>query len=617
MKPVVLLPLLLSIPLLAQPVEWDSTGNSLLSGAYRFREIIWRPSPLDANQLAEATGTYGTITFDGFGNYVIDAKQFSSLTNQSSDVDLPGTYAISSSGLGFIRRPNQNGGHIQGTVSNGVFIGSSTEHETNNLFIAARVGATAVTTATFNQSYTLAYTDVRVPNLSQTRDVLFEVKGDGVGGLGILNLAGRIAAGFGTTNQNILASTYSFSGGVGVMSFNASAGENTLISGSKEVYVSPDGAFLFGGSTTGWDMFAGVRTPTITVPPTAFDYLYYQAGLEVERADTRTAFTLDSFYGSFTPRGNVLIGHQRILLASNTVPFNFTYSDDVILDGDGIQTDFSGYRHILTADGRFRVGIGETSFLGINIAVKAPQLSGSGVFLNPVGVVNAAGFTPFTVGISPGEVVTLFGTGIAETVAVDSTFPLTLNGLEVRMNGGIAPIYKTSPGEVSVVVPYDVRAVGDGSVAEIQVFRNGVASNRVTAYLNNDTPALFTQTSSGVGYAAALHANYSLITPQNPARPGEIVLLFLSGLGPTVPPVVAGTPGPVDPLSVTPQKAVVKIATIEAIVEYSGLAPFLGGLYQLNVKIPLQVPAGDAYVQIEGPASITNQARLPIGPPLP
>ena len=608
-----LLPFLFAIPLLAQTVAWDSTGNNLLSGDYRFREVTWRPSLTDPNQLAEATSTYGTIHFDGSGNYTMIAKQFSSLTNQATDIAFNNTYVISLSGLGFIRRPNPSGGQIEGTVSGDVFIGSSTEKQINNLFVATRIGNSPMTTAAFTQSYTLAAMDVHLPSLGQTRDVMFAIQGNGAGALGSLNLTGQLAVDVSTTTQSILGSTYSFSGGVGLLNFNASAGASTLISGVKEMYVSPDGAFVFGGSTTGWDMFVGVRTPTAPVAATVFDYLYDQAAFEVFRPDDRSFFQLDSYYGAFTPRGSVLIGHQRVLVAPNTDPYNYTYSDVVNLAPTGILTDFQGYRYIVTSDGRFRVGVGEGGFLGINVSMKAPTLTGPGVFLNPVGVVNAAGFTPFTVGISPGEVITLFGTGIAETETVDPTFPLTLNGLQVRINGILAPIYKTSAGEVSVVVPYNI---GTDNAAEIQVFRNGVASNRVTAYRNNDTAALFTFSESGVGYAASRHADFSLITPQSPARPGEIVLLFASGLGPTSPPIVAGTPAPVNPFSVT-SSIVVKISARQAEVQYQGLAPTLGGLYQLNVKIPSETLPGDAFVEIDGPASLTVQAILPIGPPLP
>ena len=210
---------------------------------------------------------------------------------------------------------------------------------------------------------------------------------------------------------------------------------------------------------------------------------------------------------------------------------------------------------------------------------------------------------------------TLFGTGIAETVMVDPTFPLAMNGLEVRINGRQAPIYKTSPGEVSVVVPYDL---GDPKeiVAEIQVIRNGVPSNRVTTFLNRETPGLFTLNSTGVGYAGALHPDFSLVTASHPALPGEFIAFFLSGMGPVNPTVVAGTPAPVNPLSRTTTTFSPFIQRRPAPVQFSGLAPTLGGLYQFNLQIPTQSLPGDWFLEVDGPNSINSQVQIPIGSPV-
>lgn len=607
--------LLLLTPLCAQNVEWDSTGNGLLNGQFRFREVIWITDEFGSNRLSEAVALWGTITFDGSGNYTISGQVFSGSTNPTENLNLNGTYAISASGLGFIRRPIEYGGWVYGTISNGVFIGSTTEDQLNDLFIAAQAGGTPLTTATFNQNYTLAYVNLPGFNMDELRDVMFRIQGNGAGGLAVSGtetgqLSGKIAGNLNPVNQTINGSTYSFTGGIGTLNFNATAGAQILVAGSKQLYASADGAFVFGGSITGFDMFVGIRTPLGVVSPSVFDYLYYQAGIEVDTFDLPGGPPiLDSYWGAFTPRGNDLIGHQRVLFAPDTEALDFTYSDDVALNPDGTDTDYLGYLHIVSADGRFRVGVGGENFLGINVSVKAPVLQGSGVFLNPVGVVNAASFTPFTVGVSPGAVITLFGTGIAETVALDSTFPFTLNGLEVRINGEQARIYKTSPGEVSVVVPYDLA----GFVAQIQVFRNGTPSNRVTAFLTRETPGFFTQNANGLGYAAALHPDFSLVTPARPAAPGEIIAFFLAGMGATDPPVEAGTPGPVNPFSLTTAFFSVRIQRRPATIHYSGLAPFLGGLYQLNVQIPAATTAGDVFLELLGPNSFSSQAQLPVG----
>ena len=250
-------------------------------------------------------------------------------------------------------------------------------------------------------------------------------------------------------------------------------------------------------------------------------------------------------------------------------------------------------------------------YLGLNIAVKAPTLSGSGVYLNPTGVVNAASFTPFTTGIAPGELITLFGTGLSTGNSVDATFPPTLGGVTVRINGRQAPLYVVSPGQISAIVPYETTT----GVAEIQVSRGGTLSNRVTVYVNRTAPGVFAVPPTGLGYAAALHPDYSLVTPQNPARIGETIAVYLTGMGATDPVVANGAAGPVSPLAKTTEAIDVSLGRRSAKIAYSGLAPLLRGLYQLNFEVPAGVGTGDQYLDIGGPDTLNSQILLPVGGP--
>ena len=71
-----LLVLLSLAPLCAQTVQWDSTGNGLLNGQFRFREVTWTTDDQGSNTLTEAVASWGTITFDGSGNYTIGGQVF-------------------------------------------------------------------------------------------------------------------------------------------------------------------------------------------------------------------------------------------------------------------------------------------------------------------------------------------------------------------------------------------------------------------------------------------------------------------------------------------------------------------------------------------------------------
>jgi len=593
-----------------QQVDWDTTGNGLLSGTYNFREVLWITDLQATNNLDEAASQWGTITFDGRGNYSLSATQWSSNTSVNGSYVRSGTYAIAASGFGFIRRASTDGDYVYGSVTNGVFIGSGTESGFNNMFIAARQSGTPVTTATFNQRYTMAYMNLPATNLAQVRDASFQIAPNGAGSLGSVAVSGFSGGNYTAVAQTVANTSYTFTGGVGTLNFGT---KNTtdLLSGSQQLFVSPDGELVFGGSTNGWDMLVGIRTPAGGVA--AYSGLYYQAGMDVRRSALPAGTAvLGSYYGAINVISSVksILGHQRIQTAPDSA-YDYTYSDGFNLSATGTHDDFLGLQNFVSSDGVYRIGFGRLDYLGLNIAVKAPALSGTGVYLNPTGVVNAASFAPFTTGIAPGELITLFGTGFASGNFLDATFPLTLGGVTVRINGRNAPIYVVSPGQLSLIVPYET-ATG---VAEIQVIQNGTTSNRVTVYVNRTAPGVFAVPPTGLGYAAALHPDYSLVTPQNPARIGETIAVYLTGLGATDPVVANGAAGPVSPLAKTTEALDVSLGNRSAKIAYSGLAPFLRGLYQLNFEVPAGVSAGDQYLDIGGPDTLNSQILLPVGGP--
>ena len=93
------------------------------------------------------------------------------------------------------------------------------------------------------------------------------------------------------------------------------------------------------------------------------------------------------------------------------------------------------YNYTIGDSGNVRIGFGLTPGPGIDILLAAPAFSGSGVYLNPTGVVNAASYAPFTQGVSPGELLVLTGTNLAPNTTIGSAdiaqtaaFPTKLNG---------------------------------------------------------------------------------------------------------------------------------------------------------------------------------------------
>jgi len=598
-------------------VAWDNSGNGLLNGTYNFREVMWR-NKSDLHRVA----IYGTIVFDGSGGYRLTSSVFDSNSGSGNiqPFSASGAYRISASGMGFMDDPLRlnaafASGTIWGMVSQGVFVGSTTDDGINNLFIAALAPTAAPTNASFSGGYRAMAVNFPSGDANQARNMSFPLNANGQGGLGTVNLTGFVGPGGTTITQSVSNATYSFASGVLTLAFGGSLGAQTLIAGNALCYLSADGNFFFGGSAAGFDMIVGVRAFTGAVPASALRGMYYQAGVDVEPS---TGFnTLVSYYGAFTATADGdIIGHQRVLKADpalNFQPFDYTYSDVFALAADGSHDDFLGLHNVVGAGGAIRIGYAITSRLGINVALRAPDFSGPGVYLKPTGVDNAASWAPFSAGISRGGFIAVSGTNLASTTLADNRMPFTLGGVQVLINGRPAPIFFVRSDIVLAIVPFATT----GTVASVQVINNNVASAIRTVRVKNGTPGFYTQKATGIGYIIATHVRGNdisqLITPQDPARPGEAILMYLTGLGDVNPSVPDGVPPPINPLSPAVIQPVLVVDGEPVTPLFAGLSPGLTGVYAITLTIPSDIAPGDVYVDIALPDSRTSEAQISIG----
>jgi uncharacterized protein (TIGR03437 family) len=267
----------------------------------------------------------------------------------------------------------------------------------------------------------------------------------------------------------------------------------------------------------------------------------------------------------------------------------------------------------VSADGQALLIVGNSTDYTLLVAVHAPSIPpSSGVFLSPLGILNAASYSPITNPVIPGELVTLFGTNLtgSPAFATASTlpFPSSLAGVQVMINDRPAALLAVSPTQISAIVPYAT----SGSYAKIQVINNGTASNIVTLFNRVCSPGVFAVPATGSGYGAILHANFEPVSADSPAKQGEVVLIYLTGLGAVTPAIGDGDAGPLSPLSTTVAPTTVYFGPSFGTVQYSGLAPGAVGLYQLNVEIPPNAPTGDVSLDISAPGCEASQVRIPI-----
>ncbi len=594
----------------AQVPTFDSSGNGLLKGTYYFRHVTYVVGSDGSGDLSEAAALYGNVTFSGSGTYTMTATLVDS-SNGAQQGTLSGTYSISASGYGFLSNPLVSGAFIYGLVSQqSIFVGSSTESGYNDLFIAAPLASPAPTNSTFKGTYWISDTDLSSGSPLSAISALFQLNPDGAGNLGNVALSGY----FGQNGSTVISQTaptvrYSFQNGAAVVTFPTS--NTLLVTGQKYLYISPDGNFVFGGSpyngASPFDMFVGVRVASGTP---SLSGLYYQAGLDEDDSTLASGFAnLDTYFGSFNASGGAIVGHQRLADVFNTSSLDYTYSDAYSVNADGTYSTTGVERYVVGAGG-IRIGSGIGPFLGLNVALPAPSLTGTGVFLNPQGVVNAASSAPFTAGIAPGELLTLYGSGLSSTTQIASVvpFPTTLAGVQVMINGVAAPLYVVSPGQISAIVPYSATT----AIAQIQVNNNGALSNIVTNFTSTTAPGIFTVPSGGLGAGAVLHSDYSLVTTDHPAAIGETVSVFLTGLGAVIPAIPDGSVAPTSPYSLTVSTITAFVGGVSATVGYAGLAPGSAGLYQVNLTIPTGLTAGNNALDISGPDSYTSEAFIPV-----
>jgi uncharacterized protein (TIGR03437 family) len=237
-------------------------------------------------------------------------------------------------------------------------------------------------------------------------------------------------------------------------------------------------------------------------------------------------------------------------------------------------------------------GTGSTS-INVTLTVTAPLPT-----INSV--VNAASFLKGAV--SPGEIVTLFGTSMGPAAAAYATvdpstgkLANTIGGVQVLFSGTNAPMLYASATQISVIVPYEMARVAS---PQVWVKYLGQTSNAYLLTSATTAPGLFTQNASGSGPGAILNQNFSLNGQGNPAAKGSIVMVFMTGEGQTSPAGVTGaiTAATLPPPQVTPAPLLpvsVLINGQPAAWTYAGEAPDLAaGLLQLNVQIPLTAQSG-------------------------
>ena len=281
-------------------------------------------------------------------------------------------------------------------------------------------------------------------------------------------------------------------------------------------------------------------------------------------------------------------------------------------------------------DGRRRPGIGvlassssgnESSLRAALAGQEAPALevlanaaSGRPAF-SSAGVVNAASFNQgpaaLLYGVSPGGLTSIFGTGFSTDTETAARFPLprSLAGTVVRVNGVPVPLLLVSPGQINLQVPFELV----GAEAQIVVESTAGPGAPVVVPVTLSQPGVFTDASTGL--AAVIYASDGRSPWNRPAKPGEYLQIFATGLGAVAPRVETGEAATSLTLSSALAPPEVLIGGRRLVASFAGLAPFFAGLYQVNVQLPADLAPGPYELFLETAAGRSNAGLLEVAAP--
>lgn len=227
-------------------------------------------------------------------------------------------------------------------------------------------------------------------------------------------------------------------------------------------------------------------------------------------------------------------------------------------------------------------------------------------------IVNAASNAPT---LASDTYATIYGLNLSpQTIAVSGKdfsqgkYPRNVAGVQVLVAGIRAVLTYVSPGQINFLMPSGL----ESEEVPVQVISGAIAGPPVTLALAQSAPALFL---CDLNAAVASHSNYSLVTSAVPALPGEIIVLWATGLGPTVPGYEYGdVPRNAAPLVRSPDFRVLldNRELPSASVLYAGIAPGFAGLYQINLVLPHDI-GNDPEVRIALGTQISPPGiRIPV-----
>ena len=178
-----------------------------------------------------------------------------------------------------------------------------------------------------------------------------------------------------------------------------------------------------------------------------------------------------------------------------------------------------------------------------------------------------------------------------------SIYGKALTGGVVTFAGQTLKLSFSGDSQINALLPENA-----SGYAELRV-QTPAGRHSVNLLIEEAVPAVFALNGAGTGPAAALRADYNVVSDTNPLRAGDAALIYMTGLGATS--LKAG----LDYANVIP---IVTIDGRTASLLYAGRAPGFPGLDQVNIIVPAGVSPGDAQLVVSSAGKVSNITTIAI-----
>ncbi len=385
--------------------------------------------------------------------------------------------------------------------------------------------------------------------------------------------------------------------------------------GGAILLVSPDGNVMLYDANANTFTVSRQDVKSISGPYGASSFGTYVAGSNLLNASLVPQAALDSTNG--TPAGFVFVsqnGYQTsqstltnpgVIQAVNpasSLSIQPTALVEAPLGGTTTQPLIRSLAEIYDGSALVSLSVSGVTIIPANFAaaVAIPQISS---------VVNAADGSST---VAPGGLISIYGQQLSPVNIATQQIPLptALGESCLTVNGVSVPVLFVSSTQINGQLPFTV----DGNATMLLRTPGGV-SNNFNLTIQDQAPAIFLSGTAGpeTGLATIVRSNDGqLVTPTNPIHPNDAIVIYLTGLGVTAPPVPTGAAAPSGTLASAIVPPALTLGGVAMNVSYAGLVPGEVGVYQINAVAPSNAPQGLSIPLVidQGGGSTTINVRV-------